>query len=59
MKHVNSKELWIHYQTLSASETADLVTSMRDRVKRQVLNEFSNIRYLSNRYFIVLESFSM
>ena len=34
IKHVNSKELWIKDQTLSASETADLVTSMRDRVER-------------------------
>ena len=37
IKHLNSKELWIHGQTLSASETADLVTSMRDRVERVVL----------------------
>ena len=37
IKHVNSKKLWISYQTLSASETADLVTCMRDRVERVVL----------------------
>ena len=34
IKHLNSKDLWIQSQTLSASETADLVTSMRDRVER-------------------------
>ena len=33
IKHVNSKELGIYSQTLSASETADLVTCMRDRVE--------------------------
>ena len=33
IKHVNSKVLGIVDQTLSASETADLVTSMRDRVE--------------------------
>ena len=37
IKHVSSKELGISYQTLSASETADLVTCMRDRVERVVL----------------------
>ena len=37
IKHVNSKELWIRDQTLSVSETADLVTSMRDRVEMVVM----------------------
>ena len=37
MKHLNSKVFVIWDQTLSASETADLVTSMRDRVERVVL----------------------
>merc|ERR1711953_731573 len=39
IKYVNGKELWIYNQTLSASETADLVTSMRDRVERLVLEK--------------------
>ena len=37
IKHVKSKELKIKDQTLSASETADLVISMRDRVERAEL----------------------
>ena len=37
IKHVKSEVLWICNQILSASETADLVTIMRDRVERLVL----------------------
>ena len=37
IKHVNSKVLWICGETLSASETSGLVTSMRDRVESVVL----------------------